>query len=143
MKILFLHLSDAHLKDNTKLSLININSIVNSLAQIGDFEECVLVFSGDVTQAGDKNAYSNAGKLVGYIAKNISQKYINGKIVQTLIVPGNHDNLVKNKERDNLELESYYEKKELDKRFNEDIEQLTNFYEFANRNRCFYKNNYK
>lgn len=140
MKILFLHLSDAHLKDNTKLSLININSIVNSLAQIGDFEECVLVFSGDVTQAGDKNAYSNAGKLVGYIAKNISQKYINGKIVQTLIVPGNHDNLVKNKERDNLELESYYEKKELDKRFNEDIEQLTNFYEFANRNRCFYKN---
>lgn len=140
MKILFLHLSDAHLKDNTKLSLININSIVNSLAQIGDFEECVLVFSGDVTQAGDKNAYSNAGKLVGYIAKNISQKYINGKIVQTLIAPGNHDNLVKNKERDNLELESYYEKKELDKRFNEDVEQLTNFYEFANRNRCFYKN---
>ena len=93
MKILFLHLSDAHLKDNTDLRLININGIVNSLTQIGDFDECVLVFSGDVANSGEKNAYANAGKLVGYIAKGISQKYIDGKIVQTLIVPGNHDNL--------------------------------------------------
>lgn len=139
MKILFLHLSDAHLKDNTDLRLININAIVNSLAQIGEFDECALVFSGDIVNSGDKNAYANAGKLVGYIAKNISQKYINGKIVQTLIVPGNHDNLVKNKDRDNLELESYYEKKELDSRFNDDLDELSNFYEFAKRNRCFSK----
>ena len=140
MKILFLHLSDAHLRDNTDLRLININAIVNSLAQIGEFNECALVFSGDIANSGDKNAYANAGKLVGYIAKNISQKYIDGKIVQTLIVPGNHDNLVKNKDRDNLELESYYEKKEVDSRFNDDLEELSNFYEFAKRNRCFSKN---
>lgn len=109
MKILFLHLSDAHLKDTTDIHFININGIVNSLSQIGNFDECVLVFSGDIVNAGDKNSYANAGKLVGYIAKNISQKYVNGKIIQTLIVPGNHDNLIKNKDRDNLELESYYE----------------------------------
>lgn len=52
MKILFLHLSDAHLKDNTDLRLINIKSIVNSLAQIGSFDECALVFSGDIVNAG-------------------------------------------------------------------------------------------
>lgn len=137
MKILFLHLSDAHLRDNTDLRLININAIVNSLAQIGEFSECALVFSGDIVNSGDKNAYANAGRLVGYIAKNISQKYINGKIVQTLIVPGNHDNLVKNKDRDNLELESYYEKKEVESRFNDDLDELSNFYAFAKRNRCF------
>lgn len=139
MKILFLHLSDAHLKDNTDLRLINRNAIVNSLAQIGKFDECALVFSGDVVNAGDKNSYANAGRLVGYIAKNISQKYVDGKIVQTLIVPGNHDNLVKNKARDNLELESYYEKKEVDLRFNDDLDELSNFYEFSKRNRCFLK----
>lgn len=139
MKILFLHLSDAHLRDNTDLRLININAIVNSLAQIGEFDECALVFSGDITNSGEKNAYANAGRFVGYIAKNISQKYIDGKIVQTLVVPGNHDNLVKNKDRDNLELESYYEKNELDSRYNEDLEELSNFYEFAKRNRCFSK----
>ncbi len=140
MKILFLHLSDAHLKDNTDLRLININGIVNSLSQIGEFDECALVFSGDVVNSGEKNAYANAGRLVGYIAKNISQKYIDGKIVQTFIVPGNHDNLVKNKNRNNIDLESYYEKKEVDSRFNEDLDELSNFYEFANRNRCFSRN---
>ena len=112
MKILFLHLSDAHLEDKTDLRLINVNAIINALKQIGNFDECALIFSGDVARRGDKNAYANAGKLVGYIAKGISQQYINNKIVHTLIVPGNHDNLVKNKERNNLELESYFEKKE-------------------------------
>lgn len=32
MKILFLHLSDAHLRDNTMLSQINTGAIVRSLA---------------------------------------------------------------------------------------------------------------
>lgn len=137
MKILFLHLSDAHLRDNTDLRLININAIVNSLAQIGDFDECALVFSGDIANSGDKNAYANAGRFIGYIAKDISRKYINGKFVQTLIVPGNHDNLVKNRDRNNLELESYYEKKEVDSRFIDDLDELSKFYEFAKKNRCF------
>ena len=139
MKILFLHLSDAHLRDNTDIRLINMDGIVKSLSQIGKFDECAIVFSGDVVNSGDKNAYVNAGRLVGYIAKNISQKYINKKIVETLIVPGNHDNLVKNKNRDNFELESYYEKKEVDLKFDEDLKQLSNFYRFANRNKCFLK----
>lgn len=139
MKILFLHLSDAHLRDNTNLNLININAIINSLSVLGNFDECVLVFSGDIVDAGDKNSYANAGRLIGYLAKGVSQRYIGGKIVQTLIVPGNHDNLVKNKDRDNLELESYYENKQVDIKFNEELEQLSNFYEFAKKNRCFRK----
>lgn len=137
MKILFLHFSDAHLQDKTDLRDINTNGIINSLIQIGQFDECILVFSGDIVNSGDKNAYLNAGKLIGYIAKGISQKYIGGKIIQTIIVPGNHDNLVKNKNRDNFELETYYKNQEVDLKFNDDLDELSNFYEFANRNRCF------
>lgn len=137
MKILFLHLSDAHIKDKTNLNEININGIVTSLVQIGDFDECVLVFSGDVANSGMKNEYATAGRMVGYIAKNISEKYLNGKIIPTLIVPGNHDNFVKNKERDNFDLERCFTRKEEDIRFSEDLEQLSNFYEFSHRNQCF------
>lgn len=139
MKILFLHLSDAHIKDTTDLREINIYAMVNALKQMGEFDECVLIFSGDITNAGDKNSYINAGKLVGKLVKNISSKYINGKIIQTVIVPGNHDNVVENKDRNNLELEEYYKNKEQDCIFMKDIEELSNFYEFANRNRCFGK----
>ena len=137
MKILFLHLSDAHLRDTTDLREINIDAMVNALRQMGEFDECVLIFSGDIANEGDKNAYINAGKLVGRLVKKISNNYINGKIIQTVIVPGNHDNLVKNKDRDNFELEKHYKNKEQDYRFREDLGELSNFYEFANRNRCF------
>lgn len=137
MKILFLHLSDAHIKANTNLREINTTQIVSSLSQMGDFDECVLVFSGDIAHAGDKGAYENAGKMLCYIAKGISKQYLNDKFVRTIIVPGNHDNLVSNPERDNLELESYYKSKDLQEKFYKDLDQLDNFYEFAHRNHCF------
>ncbi len=137
MKILFLHLSDAHLKDSTDLREINTYAMVNGLKQMGDFDECILIFSGDITLAGDKNSYMNAGRLIGQLAKNISSRFIGGKIVQTVIVPGNHDNLVKNKDRNNFDIENYYKNKEIDLKFKEDLGELSNFYDFANRNRCF------
>lgn len=139
MRILFLHLSDAHLRQDTDLRRINTNAIVNSLSQMGGFDECVMVFSGDIAHSGDKEAYDVAGKLVGYIAKGISQTYLEGKHVNIIVVPGNHDNAVSNPNRDNMELESYYNNKEVDKKFYEDLSQLANFYEFASRNRCFYR----
>lgn len=48
----FLHLSDAHLKDSTDLRERNTNVMVNGLKQMGDFDECILIFSGDITLAG-------------------------------------------------------------------------------------------
>lgn len=102
MKILFLHLSDAHLRQDTDLRRINTKAIVNSLSQMGEFDECVMVFSGDIAHSGDKEAYDVAGKLVGYTAKGISQTYLNGKHVNIIVVPGNHDNVVSNPNRDNM-----------------------------------------
>ena len=44
MKILFLHLSDAHFREDTKFREININAMVNALKQIDKFDECIIVF---------------------------------------------------------------------------------------------------
>lgn len=137
MRILFLHLSDAHIKSSTDLREINVEAIVKSLTQVGDFDECILVFSGDVANSGEKNAYINAGKMIGRLVKSISSRYLDGKFIKTIIVPGNHDNFVKNKDRTNFDLEEYYKNKQVDLRFSEDIDELSNFYEFASRNRCF------
>ena len=136
MRILFLHLSDAHIKSSTDLREINVEAIVKSLTQVGDFDECILVFSGDVANSGEKNAYINAGKMIGRLVKSISSRYLDGKFIKTIIVPGNHDNFVKNKDRTNFDLEEYYKNKQVDLRFSEDIDELSNFYEFASRNRC-------
>lgn len=139
MKVLFLHLSDAHFRETTKFSEINIKAMVQSLEQVRDFDECVMIFSGDVTQAGGHNEFKTAGSFVGYLLKQISEKYLDGKRIHTIIVPGNHDNLIQNTDRNNLELEEYYKSKQTSEKFYEELNQLENFYQFSDRNWCYHR----
>lgn len=140
MRILFLHLSDAHFREDTKYSDINVNAMVNSLSQMNDFEECVIVFSGDVVHSGQENQYKTAAGFLGRLIKCIKDKYPAITVVQTLIAPGNHDNLAENPKRDIEEIKSYYSSpNETNSRFYHDLDQLKNFYTFANRNYCYNK----
>lgn len=79
MKILFLHLSDAHLTQQTNLNEISTNAIVKSLSQMGNFDQCVLIFSGDIANSGSENEYRVAGSMLGKILKGINDKYFDGK----------------------------------------------------------------
>ena len=138
MKILFLHLSDVHLTQETNLNEININAIVNSLSQMEKFDECVLVFSGDIANSGNKNEYKIAERMFGRIIKGINDKYFdNNKRIHTLIVPGNHDNLVRNSHRKREEIIGFYKDKKTESHYYDDLVELNNFYNFANRNYCF------
>lgn len=137
MRILFLHLSDAHLKENTKIGDLNVNAIVTSLSQLKGFEECVIVFSGDIVNAGKKNEYKVAEKFMGRLITGIKNRYLEGKKIYTMMVPGNHDSLLKEPKRDMAVLKSYYTDGKLEEHFEEEIQQLENFYEFSGRNGCF------
>lgn len=137
MRILFLHLSDAHLKESTKVDDINVNAIVASLTQIKGFEECVIVFSGDIVNEGKKNEYKVAEMFMGRLITGIRNKYLKEKKIYTMMVPGNHDNLLKEPNRDMAVLKSYYTDGKLEEHFEEEIQQLENFYEFSGRNGSF------
>ncbi len=140
MKILFLHLSDAHFRKDTNFSDINIRAMVKGLKQIDSFDECVLVFSGDVVHSGEKDQYITAGCFIGSLIKEIKNNCLSDKRIYTLITPGNHDNLAANPDRNVSELNSYYASSyETDHHFYEDLKQLNNFYEFAKKNGCFNK----
>lgn len=138
MKILFLHLSDAHLKQDTNLNEINTKALVNSLLQMGGFDECILVFSGDIVNSGNENEYKVAGRMFGKILKGINDKYFDGKKhIPTLIVPGNHDNMARNKGRKREEIISFYTDKKTESHYYEDLYELNNFFSFGNRKYCF------
>lgn len=140
MKILFLHLSDAHLRENTMLSEINTNAIVRSVAQMGKFDECILIFSGDIAQSGGENEYKVAGRLFGKVLKGINDRYFDGKHhIPTMVVPGNHDNLASNPNRNREKIKEYYTGKSLTEHFYNELSQLNNFYGFADRNGCYHR----
>lgn len=132
MKILFLHLSDAHLRENTNLSQINTSAIIRSLAQMGEFDECVLIFSGDIVQSGGENEYKVAVRLFSKIIKGINDRYFDKKHhIHVMVVPGNHDNLVSAPDRKREELKGYYIDKKIEFQFYNELSQLNNFYIFA------------
>lgn len=79
MKILFLHLSDAHFREDTKFRDINIPAMVNGLKQIDKFDECILVFSGDIAQSGEINQYKTAGNFLGTLINQIKETYLPNK----------------------------------------------------------------
>lgn len=140
MKILFLHLSDAHLRESTNLFQINTSAIIRSLAQMGEFDECVLIFSGDIVQSGGKNEYKVAFRLFSKIIRGINDRYLKKEHpVHVMVVPGNHDNLASIPDRRRDELKGYYTDKKLEDHFYNELSQLNNFYIFANRNRCYNK----
>ena len=60
MKVLFLHLSDAHFKNNTYYAEKIINAQVQALNSIGGFNACFLMFSGDLAFSGKKNEYKKS-----------------------------------------------------------------------------------
>lgn len=64
MKILFVHLTDIHLKENNDISLIHLHELANSLRQIpGKIDACCIIFSGDIAFSGDTKQYIVANKL--------------------------------------------------------------------------------
>ena len=107
---------------------------------MGEFDECVLIFSGDIVQSGGENEYKVAVRLFSKIIKGINDRYFDKKHhIHVMVVPGNHDNLVSAPDRKREELKGYYIDKKIESQFYNELSQLNNFYIFADRNRCYHR----
>jgi DNA repair exonuclease SbcCD nuclease subunit len=92
MKIVFLHLSDMHIRTESDISDLHLTKIVESLNCYKDIEikNVVIIISGDLTEAGTKNQFINASKIIGTIIRKIKNAF--GECsCNVLPVPGNHD----------------------------------------------------
>lgn len=131
--VVFLHLSDMHIKNQKDISYLHIEKIVSSLKSYKNikFKEVIIVLSGDITQSGDESQFDNAKKLMGSLIIKLNKEF-NCKCV-ILTVPGNHDvnhgDYPLNLECLKKELYSQIEIAEHGK--------LTSFYNFAKFNKCF------
>lgn len=74
MKILFLHLSDLHIKSRDALSTINIDKILDALRVYSTFDKLFLIFSGDIAFSGEKEQYAAASSLITRIFREIKNK---------------------------------------------------------------------
>lgn len=87
--MLFVQLSDIHLKDTTNINHL-FCKIGEAIVPYGhENESIVLLLTGDISFSGKKEEYDNAKVLLDEIIKKIQLQ--NGVEPHVIMVPGNHD----------------------------------------------------
>ena len=137
MKVLFLHLSDLHLKSFNSVNKMHISKILDSLRSFGSFDEMILILSGDIAFSGDKEQYYAASKVISFIISEIKRKEIFKKYINIVCVPGNHDIKFGETNLSSEDLNRIMSDRSYSKYLSEEISKQKYFFEFAKYNNCF------
>ena len=129
MKVLFLHLSDAHFKENTYYADKILNAQVQALNSVGEFSACFIMFSGDLAFSGQVNEYRKACSYLRKLRSAIASKFqIDSYHINTLIVPGNHDMVFDGDNRDRTEIRQMLNQGKADELIDTELQRFNNFY---------------
>ncbi len=91
VNIAILHLSDIHFKVKDNIILSRVEKIVSSLKRAGiNYQDVVIVFSGDVAYSGLKSEYEVAEIFFDSLSENLLKSGV-AKSLNFIFVPGNHD----------------------------------------------------
>ena len=90
MRILLIHMSDFHIKEDDELiSNIKIEQMCSILDRFKDASKVMLLFTGDVAFSGGKEQYEKAAEVFKRIKCGLEEWH--GDNVPMYCVPGNHD----------------------------------------------------
>lgn len=131
MKVAVIHLSDFHIKDRDSFERAKINGIITSLNVLGNVDEYLVVFSGDLAQSGGINEYKKSRYLFGQLISGIKQKNKN-RFVNLLLVPGNHDLCLPVDARTCEDIQQAYSDGNIESYIDKEIKYLDNFYHYSN-----------
>ncbi len=133
MRIAIIHLSDFHIKQRERFAQKKIDGITSALNVIGEVDDHLVVFSGDLSNSGNINEFKQSRFLFGSIINSIKQKNGN-KFVNLFIVPGNHDLCLPSNARKREQIQNAYEKGTIEDLLQDEFGYLDNFYTHSNIN---------
>lgn len=141
MKVLFLHLSDIHIRDKSTYSNDKIEKMITAITQEESIEKIFIILSGDIAFEGIEEQYQLSRKILGQIIVKLKQKYNINDYIDVLVVPGNHDINFNHIPLSRAEIQTkFFKNNEKDQIYNEYIKKMDDFFEFASSNRCFVSN---
>lgn len=91
MRLQLIHLSDMHFSKKTDPYEIQIDKMMQAINTLDNADEYIIVVSGDLAASGRCNEYKYVSNLVGAISKTVREEKLNGKYIDVICVPGNHD----------------------------------------------------
>ena len=140
MKIIFLHLSDLHIKSDKAYCEFQIKKIIDSLRTVGHFDKLLFVLSGDIAFSGTKEQYRVANGILKKMLIELKKNKVYSGHVEIVCVPGNHDIEFEMPPRTAEELNQIYKEYSYKKHLDAEFVKQKNFFNFANRRECFCDN---
>ncbi len=138
MKILFIHLSDIHADTISELINIKTDKLTDAIKASGNIDECFLIISGDLAYSGNSNEYRTAKRFIGKVLEEIGRYF--DKFIKVFVVPGNHDMILKDNDRDFDEIQGYYNEG-IEKYHELELDRFKEFISYAQTKNCFLRNN--
>lgn len=133
MKVAIIHLSDFHIVENERFSKVKIDEFMESLNILGDVDEYIIAFSGDLAYSGKINEYKASRYLFGQIIRGLKQKNGN-RFIPLLLTPGNHDLCLPEGARVRSEIQQRYDSDTIDEALPTEYSYLDNYYQHSNAN---------
>ena len=130
MRIAVLHLSDFHVCDGAQFLQQKINGVLDSLNVLGDIDDYIVVFSGDLSNSGQVNEFKQSRGLIGKLIHGIKQKN-NNRFVDFFMVPGNHDMCIPQDARTREYIQEHYDNETIEELIPEERLYLSNYYSHA------------
>ena len=130
MKIAIIHLSDFHVHAGEHFLDEKIEKFLGTLNTLGNVDEYIIVFSGDLADSGMINEYKSSRYIIGKIISGI--KNINkNKMVDLLMVPGNHDLTLNEKSRNTSDIQEDYSNNSIEINLARELVYLNNYYSYS------------
>ena len=136
MKILFLHISDIHIKNRNAINEFQIKKIADSLNSFV-YDRIVIIVSGDIAFSGKDSQYKVARSLIGCLVESIKKSCNHTKYMYVLLAPGNHDVDQTDKPLSSKDLQSIRKTNDYVSNISDQIKKQKEFFVFANRYKCF------
>lgn len=133
MKIAIIHLSDFHIREKEQFSPQKISGMLSSLNVIGEVDDYIIVFSGDLSFSGKPNEYKSSRYIFGRLIAGIKEKN-NNKFVDLYMVPGNHDLNLPSNPRDRQSIQDSYDNGMIEQLLPTEISYLDNYFKYSNAN---------
>jgi len=133
MKIALIHLSDFHVKSDANFSNTKINRFIECLNVLGNVDEYVIVFSGDLAFSGEALQYKHSRYIFGRIIAALREKNGN-KFVNLILTPGNHDLCLPHNARERADIQKNYDNGTIETLLPDEFDFLNNYYLHSNLN---------
>lgn len=148
MRILLLHMSDFHTPEPFYYNRTKIDRFVEAIRVCGQFDNCIIAFSGDMAQSSKAEEYANAKRTFGCLIHAIKDKY---KIayIPVFSVPGNHDICLNSDSRKREQIQEYLDSGTADQHLTDEFALMDEYFSkdiATNRiwnDRLIYKKNYE